>query len=268
MLRPIADVTGGATQAFVDRRDPAGAGRGPLPLGAIGKWDTRLPTLAQARSRHGIAAVPSPVDTTKTWIYVFGGHNGTSELDSMEFLEVDGSATQVYPAQWTRFTMPVARADLGTWVHTHSNVPVYVPGSSDVWVAIGSGRDLGGGNAQNLIYQGRVTATGDIGFSSSGASQVSAVFNYCTFTTTELSYWSGGLATTNLGGDSSIQKMDLADGTNTPPALSVTSTGVGMVGPRGTMGCGAANAHLFMSGGESRGDATGVIYETVESVLF
>jgi hypothetical protein len=268
MLRPLFDVVGGSTQSFVDLGNAAVAGRGPLPLGAIGQWDTRLPPLAAARSRHAIVAIPSPVDRTKTWIYVLGGHTGTTQVGTMELLEVDGSDTQVYSGAWRSFAMPVSRSDMSAWVHSHSNAPAYVTSSTDTYVAIGSGNDIGGGASQDLIWSGLVTPAGNITLVSSGQSQ-SQRLQYCAFTATEISYWAGGLASQGLGGSATVSKMVLETGAAVPPALpGSTGTGVSFVLARGTMGCGIANAHLYVSGGQSAGDATGTIYGSVESVLF
>jgi hypothetical protein len=269
MLKPIARVTGGSTQAYVDRGAGAMAGRGPLPLGAIGKWDTRLPTLNQARGRSAITSITSQADPSKTWIYVFGGSNGTF-LNSVERLEVDGTSAQVWSATWTRTTnLPSARSDHGVWVHNMASTPAYTGNAT--YIAIGSGNQgVGGTVNDNGIMQGLVTAAGDIVFVDSGAQQTTASVCYCAFTTTEISYWVGGHGTSSLGGVSSTNKYILTGtGLPAPPALpGQTSTGTGLLVGRSMAGCGAANAHLYVSGGQSAGDATGVIYDTIEYVLF
>jgi len=268
MLRPVADVSGGTTQAYTDRGGAAIAGRGPLPLGAIGKWDTRLPRLNQARGRSAITSVASQADGSKTWIYVFGGHNGTF-LNSVERLEVDGSAAQVWSSTWALSTnLPVGRSDHGVWVHNLLSTPAYTGNAT--FIAIGGGTQNGGAINDNSILQGQVTVSGNIAFVDSGAPQNSAAVAYCAFTSTEISYWTGGHGTGNLVGNAATAKFILT-GTplDIPPAMpGQTNTGTSLLATRSAMGCGSVNAHLFVSGGQSAGDATGVVYYSVEYVLF
>jgi hypothetical protein len=152
---PMADAGVGSEQLIAevaarsfedDGRAPIEA-RGPLPLGAHGRW-AAMPALGTARSGFGVAVAVNPgEDQTEHYLYAIGGRSTTgAPLASYEFLtiRVTGPRTHSVTPSWTAgaTNLGVARADLAAYAVDNLAAPIVAAPRTLIYAGGGAGATI------------------------------------------------------------------------------------------------------------------------------
>lgn len=157
----IASVSGGLTTTFSDS-GVAATSDAPLAEGALGRWHL-VAALACARQAPAVVAAPSPTDSAKTFLYVFGGTDTSGIYRSdLEYLPIttagDGSQSVAAPSVGTA-VMASPRAEMDAWL-VRSTDSTGVP-SGESWLYVGPGR-TGASSYTSFLEAAEVTTSGDL----------------------------------------------------------------------------------------------------------
>lgn len=197
---------------FTDDGADTSVGQTPLPAGSLGRWHSvdgaRCAaadcSLLTAREGLAVAAVADPADSTRYFLYAFGGRDASGGyLDSYEVATVtlapDGGQTVAAFAAGSD-TLASPRADLGMWVMNKLNASVIATSSTPdgVWVYVGGGRTTGGGAARTLEV-GQVGANGVLSTFSNASSLNADLIGFGTGASNDQLYTFGGLPNTASG---------------------------------------------------------------------
>lgn len=157
----IAEVPASETSFVDDGTAMITMGEYPLPLGSLGKWH-EVATLNTARHSHGVTAAPDPIEASTQYLYVAGGTDGATTLDSIEYLaiSVNGPRDQsITPTATTSArTLATARGELSVITGSPENAS-YLSGAFIYFL----GGKQQNGQTTREAQVGEVTAGGELG---------------------------------------------------------------------------------------------------------
>jgi hypothetical protein len=268
---PTADAAVGGEQLVAevaarsfedDGRAPIEA-RGPLPLGAHGRW-AAMPALGTARSGFGIAIALDPVDESSHHVYAIGGRSSAgAPLATYEFLTVRVSSprTHVVAASWTAgaTNLGVARADLSAYTVDNLAAPIVPLPRTYIYAGNGAGAT---GSVSNVDV-GEVQIGGQLtAWSAVDASR--NVSGYAAAAGNGFLYLFGGGPTAGAG-CFSAEICTGGGGCSGPPLLrNWNNEGISLMTPRYLPGSATESSFIYVVGGTS---GTGALASTEQTVL-
>ena len=133
----------------------------PLSSGALGEW-AAMPALSTPREGPAVSWGIDPVDPSTAYVYAGGGHDGTTALSSIEFLDVTLVDEHNQDAGvWTTSANTLQNGrylGAGYRATPELNTSVF-PG--ETWIYFGMGHTAAGGASSN-IEAGLIDAGGEL----------------------------------------------------------------------------------------------------------
>ena len=155
----VADVDGTATD-WTDQGFTADTSIVPREKGQLGEW-AELDALSTAREAPCVATATDPVDDSIDYIYVAGGWDGTSALDTIEYLDLTTDSDGVQTAgSWTTATETLSDAVWSCSAFAVDDALHSVVSAGESWVYFVGGEDTSG--ALRTGQTGQVDEGGDL----------------------------------------------------------------------------------------------------------
>jgi hypothetical protein len=269
----LAQVSASTTEFVDDGNTALTSDQTPLPLGSTSSWQA-LPDLNSPREgARGVVAV-DPSDPSKWYVYSLLGRDGTTGLDTYEYLPVTvlANGRQTIGSDWTTGAQHSA---VGRWQHgawAIDSVDSQFLSGSATYIYMGGGLLGDGTTRDGRVEAGVVTAGGELAAFADIAGPTDTVKD---FSSTRVGYGTAGAADRLFvfGGSAAggVQSNAIAAGfVNPAPDLANNSwnnEGLTMTSPRYLMGSPIQSAFIFLIGGDTGIVGTGVTTST-ETVVW
>jgi len=272
----IKEVGAGVTEFIDDGTLALAADQSPLPQGSTSSWQA-LPNLNTPREGSAGVVAVDPSDPTKWYVYSLLGRNGTTGLDSYEYLPITVSANgrQTIASNWTTGAehSAVGRWQFGAWsIDKGKNANL---SGSETYIYMGGGLSGDGTTRDPSVEAGLVAAGGELGVFADIAGPTDTVKD---FSSTRVGYGTAGAANQLFvfGGDAAGgvlgNTISATFKASTPDAPDMENNswnngGISMTSPRYLMGSPIQSAFIFLIGGDTGIVGTGVTTST-ETVVW